>query len=162
MYKFLIHLFSKQIGVLLLFVFIYFKIEYMHFCVFTEKWTINPIGLLENISTAIIDTSLLLCVFIPLISWSSKNISIFLLIIIDIFTLANIWYSRNFHAYIPISLYCEFNNLHGLKNNIIDSIKVLDCIIPISTIIFTIITQRILHIIPPKCQWKVFLSFLDL
>ena len=162
MYKFLIHLFSKQIGVLLLFVFIYFKIEYMHFCVFTEKWTINPIGLLENISTAIIDTSLLLCVFIPLISWSSKNISIFLLIIIDIFTLANIWYSRNFHAYIPISLYCEFNNLHGLKNNIIDSIKVLDCIIPISTIIFTIITQRILHIIPPKCQWKVFLSFLGL
>ena len=35
------------------------------FCVFTEKWTINPIGLLENISTAIIDTSLLLCAFIP-------------------------------------------------------------------------------------------------
>ena len=127
------------------------------FCVFTEKWTINPIGLLENISTAIIDTSLLLCAFIPLIS-RSKNMSIFLLIFIDIFTLANIWYSRNFHAYISISLYCEFNNLHGLKNNIIDSMKVLDCIIPISTIIFVIITQRILHIISPKCQWKVFLS----
>ena len=65
--------------------------------------------------------------------------SIFLLIFIDIFTLANIWYSRNFHAYISISLYCEFNNLHGLKNNIIDSMKVLDCIIPISTIIFVIV-----------------------
>lgn len=49
-----------------------------------------------------------------------------------------------------------------MKNNIIDSMKVLDCIIPISTIIFVIITQRILHIISPKCQWKVFLSFLGL
>ena len=75
MYKFLIHLFSKQIGVLLLFVFIYFKIEYMHFCVFTEKWTINPIGLLENISTAIIDTSLLLCVFILHIPEHTRSLS---------------------------------------------------------------------------------------
>ena len=117
-----------------IFFLVYCKFIYMHYSIVPDKNELTTFAHLENAFSAFIDTTLLL--FLPfLLIKKRKFIYLFFFIIIDLFILTNIWYSRNFNAYLPLSLYFEFNNLSGLTNNILTSIRLQDIFIPITSTI---------------------------
>ncbi len=117
----------------LVFILICIKLLYMHYSVVTDKGELTTFAYMENIGTTLIDTGFIL--FFPFLLINRKKYFYILsFILIDIFVLTNIWYSRNFHSYFPLSLCFEFNNLQGLTNNILASIRWKDIIIPITSI----------------------------
>ena len=125
----------------LIFILLCIKLIYMHYSVVTDKGELTMFAYMENIGTTFIDVGILL--FIPLfLIGKRKYFYILFFIIIDLFILTNIWYSRNFHAYFPISLFFEYNNLQGLTNNILVSISFRDAIIPLTSILAIIIVYR--------------------
>lgn len=134
------------------FVFILLCIQliYMHYSIVTDKGELTTFEYLENLGTTLIDAGLLL--FFPFLFINKrKYIYIIFFVLIDILLLTNIWYSRNFHAYFPLSLITEYNNLQGLTSNILVSISFLDLIIPFASIFALLI---IYHKFQPNISWK--------
>lgn len=117
----------------LVFILICIKLVYMHYSVVSDKGELTRFAYIENIGTTLIDAGIILF-FLFLLTSKKKYFYILSFILIDIFVLTNIWYSRNFHSYFPLSLYFEFNNLQGLTNNILASTRWKDTIIPITSI----------------------------
>lgn len=116
-----------------IFVLICIKLIYMHYSVVIDKGELTTFAYIENIGTTLIDAGVIS--FFPFLLISRKKyFYILFFILIDTFVLTNIWYSRNFHSYFPLSLCLEFNNLQGLTNNILASIRWKDTIIPITSI----------------------------
>ena len=106
---------------------------YMHYNVFTDRNDLGTFPYIENFCFTIIDCCILF--IIPFIIIKKRFYLYFILLIfINIISLANIWYSRYFSSYIPLSLYTEFGNLNGLSANITNVIELRDSIIPSSLI----------------------------
>lgn len=55
-----------------------------------------------------------------------------------IYLYINILYSRYFNAYLPFSLYLEYNNLNGLTSNVFAAIRLKDYILLLTTIVVVI------------------------
>lgn len=146
----IIHILQQINYPFLVFILLYIQLIYMHYSVVTDKGELTTFAYLENLGTSLIDAGLLL--FLPFLFINKrKYIYILFFILIDIYLLTNIWYSRNFHAYFPLSLITEYNNLQGLTNNILVSISFLDLIIPFTSILALLI---IYHKFQPNISLK--------
>lgn len=146
----IMHLLQQIKYPFLVFILLSIQLIYTHYSVVTDKGELTTFAYLENLGTTLIDAGLLL--FLPFLFINKrKYIYILFFILIDIFLLTNIWYSRNFHAYFPLSLITEYNNLQGLTNNILVSISFLDLIIPFTSILTLLI---IYHKFQPNISLK--------
>ena len=128
--------------ILVVFILICIEFIYMHYSILSDTSVFSPIAYVENAVTSFIDT--LLFLFFPLLLINRrKYIYIVLLLLLDIYILANIWYGRNFGIYLPVSLYWEFDNLSGLCSNIMESIRFSDVILlPLNVLTLLILYKR--------------------
>lgn len=128
--------------ILVVFILVCIEFIYMHYSILSDTSVFSPIAYVENAVTSFIDT--LLFLFFPLLLINRrKYIYIVLLLLIDIYILANIWYGRNFGIYLPVSLYWEFDNLSGLCSNIMESIRFSDVILlPLNVLTLLILYKR--------------------
>ena len=132
----------------------------MHYSIITIGNELTVFSHIENAISSFVDTTLILLFPILLIN-KRKFIYLPILICIDLFVLANIWYSRNFDAYLPLSLYSEFNNLSGIGCNILTSIRFQDTIIPITSFIALFIVYRKSPLSNIKTRLKTGLIFVS-
>lgn len=133
----------------------------MHYSIIPDKNELTTFAYVENAFSSFIDVLFIL--FLPfLLINKRKFIYYFLFISIDLFVLANIWYSRNFNAYLPLSLYFEFNNLSGITDNILASIRFRDIIIPLTSVIALLIVYRKNLSSSLKIRFKIILSFIGI
>ena len=130
----------------------------MHYSVISDKNEFTPFAHIENLFSSFIDTTLLLAIPFLLIN-KKKFLYVFIFIFIDLFVLTNIWYSRNFNAYLPLTLYFEFNNLSGLTNNILSSIHFQDIFIPLTSVVILFITYQKYSLTNFKIRLKVIQTF---
>lgn len=157
-----LHNFCSQIKYpLFIFILTYCKFIYMHYSIIPDKNELTTFAYVENAFSSFIDVLFIL--FLPfLLINKRKFIYYFLFISIDLFVLANIWYSRNFNAYLPLSLYFEFNNLSGITDNILASIRFRDIIIPLTSVIALLIVYRKNLSSSLKIRFKIILSFIGI
>ena len=112
--KLLIKQFTFPLSLILL---CYINLQYMHYSILIDKYSLTPFSYLENIIHAFIDICLLF--FIPLYLIGKKTYLFFIpYTIITILVIVNVSYSRFFYTYMPPILYGEFNNLDGLSANL--------------------------------------------
>ncbi|MBW9276410.1 LTA synthase family protein [Bacteroides fragilis] len=103
----------------------YIVLLYMHYSVVADKSDISTFAYIENLCFSAADICLIS--IIPTLCIKRRHYFFLLLFsVICLFALANIWYSRYFSSYLPLSLYTEFNNLDGLSENITDAVKTTD------------------------------------
>ena len=131
----------------------------MHYAIIADGNELTILAHFENMISTFIDTTIILLLPFLLIN-KKKFIYSFLFLLIDLFILANIWYSRNFSAYLPLCLYFEYNNLPGIINNILTSIRFFDIIIPITTIIALSIVYQKYILTNIKTRLRIVLSFI--
>ena len=106
---------------------------YMHYSIFTDGNDLGTFLYIENFCFTIIDCCILF--IIPFLVIKKRLYLYFIpLVFTNILALANIWYSRYFSSYLPLSLYTEYDNLNGLSANIINAIKLQDLVVPLSLI----------------------------
>ena len=128
--KLLIKQFTFPLSLILL---CYINLQYMHYSILIDKYSLTPFSYLENIIHAFIDICLLF--FIPLYLIGKKTYLFFIpYTIITILVIVNVSYSRFFYTYMPPILYGEFNNLDGLSANVFATIRFSDITILITTL----------------------------
>ena len=128
--KLLIRQFTFPLSLILL---CYINLQYMHYSILIDKYSLTPFSYLENIIHAFIDICLLF--FIPLYLIGKKTYLFFIpYTIITILVIVNVSYSRFFYTYMPPILYGEFNNLDGLSANVFATIRFSDITILITTL----------------------------
>ena len=128
--KLLIKQFTFPLSLILL---CYINLQYMHYSILIDKYSLTPFSYLENIIHAFIDICLLF--YIPLYLIGKKTYLFFIpYTIITILVIVNVSYSRFFYTYMPPILYGEFNNLDGLSANVFATIRFSDITILITTL----------------------------
>lgn len=121
----------------------YINLQYMHYSVLIDKYSLTLFSYLENILHTFADVCLFF--FIPFYLIGKKTYLFFIpYILITLFSLVNIWYSRFFYTYMPPTLYAEFNNLDGLSDSIFATAKISDIVILITTLI-SILSYKLYH-----------------
>ncbi len=143
----------------IIFILVYCKLIYMHYAIIATGNELTTFSHIENAISSFVDTTLILLLPILLIN-KKRFVYIPLLICIDLFVLANILYSRNFNAYLPPSLYFEFNNLSGISSNILTSIRFQDIIVPVTSLIALFIIYRKYPLVSIKTRLKTSLIFI--
>ena len=99
--KLLIKQFTFPLSLILL---CYINLQYMHYSILIDKYSLTPFSYLENIIHAFIDICLLF--FIPLYLIGKKTYLFFIpYTIITILVIVNVSYSRFFYTYMPPILY---------------------------------------------------------
>lgn len=107
---------------------------YMHYAILLDRTSMGIGAYFMNISSIIVDVLFLFA--IPLLLIEKKRYLYFIpYTLLSILVIANVWYSRYFHTYLPPSLYLEFNNLDGLSGNIYTAMKPGDLIIVVTSLI---------------------------
>lgn len=79
---------------------------------------------------------------LPYVLFHRKWIEIVLLVLLDCLLLANVMYSRTYFAAIPLSSYSNASNLNDFMPSVWASLKWIDLVFPIITIVTAIIVYR--------------------
>ena len=129
-----IKIFTKQLAFpLLLILLCYINLQYMHYTVLIDKYSLTKFSYLENILHNFADVCLFF--FLPFYLIRKKTYLFFIpYIIITLVVIVNVSYSRFFYAYMPTILYGEINNLKGITDNVFATLKLADITLLITTI----------------------------
>lgn len=129
-----IKIFTKQLAFpLLLILLCYINLQYMHYTVLIDKYSLTKFSYLENILHNFADVCLFF--FLPFYLIRKKTYLFFIpYIIITLVVIVNVSYSRFFYAYMPTTLYGEINNLEGITDNVFATLKLADITLLITTI----------------------------
>lgn len=100
-------------------------LEYMHYTILDDRVELSWFSYIENIAFAFIDLCLLF--LIPFRFVNKRSYLFFIpFVLILLFVVVNLVYSRYFSVYLPPTLYREFGNLDGLDHNILAGFRVKD------------------------------------
>lgn len=111
----------------------YINLQYMHYTVLIDKYSLTRFSYIENILHNFADVCLFFFLSFYLIK---KRTYLFFIpyVIITLLVIVNVSYSRFFYAYMPPALYGEINNLEGIADNVFATLKFADVTLLITTI----------------------------
>ena len=118
---------------MLLMLLCYINLQYMHYTVLMDKYSLTTFSYVENIFHTLADVCLFF--FLPLFLIKKKTYLFFIpYALITLLTIVNVLYSRFFYTYMPPVLYGEVNNLGGISASVLSMFRWSDITIVITTV----------------------------
>lgn len=118
---------------MLLMLLCYINLQYMHYTVLMDKYSLTTFSYVENIFHTLADVCLFF--FLPLFLIKKKTYLFFIpYALITLLTIVNVLYSRFFYTYMPPVLYGEVNNLGGISASVLSMFRWSDITIVITAV----------------------------